>query len=236
LNYSRYFRTGQKATLRITVEKPESEQSFDTLYAVVASCAQSMLEISFPSPFSHHSDYPFTEDQKIEIHSDHQGMGVSIHANYVKHCSGNRVQIKLSGDLEYFNQRRHRRFELRLWLGLEKGAGSISSMRKQWEQKVEHFRENTASSDNTGFTRQDVSISSSGLGLHEISPVKIGDCYIILLALDDDQPTICILGEVVRCDAFVKGKFSIGIHFDCIEENDRKRIAKYAIDQGQRED
>ncbi len=226
MSYARYFKADHKVTLRVTVSKLGKEPRFDSIFGIVDACNEAALDITFPPPFDHVSDYPFTAGQKIEVLTDRYGMGISARAEFLNRTANGTVQLKLLGDLMYFNRRRNRRVNIDIWLGLEKSSESIAVMRGKWSQMAEHFRGDDPSPHLVDFCKQKISLSSTGLGLHTHAPVKVGECFMIFMALDDKQSTICILGEIVRTDENAKGGSDIGVHFDCIEEDDRQRIEK----------
>lgn len=227
MSYSRYFKAEHKVALRITVTEPDKEQRFDSIFGIVDACNETTLDITFPPPFDHVADYPFTAGQRIEVLTDRHGMGISACAEFLTRTTNGIAQLKLLGELRYFNRRRHRRANVDIWIGLEESSESIAVMRGKWSQMAEHFRGNDPSPHLADFCKRRVSLSSTGLGLHTQSSVKAGKYFMIFIALNDKQSTICILGEVIRADTNENGEFDIGIHFDCIKEDDRQRIIKF---------
>ena len=235
MNYARYLNSGQNISLRISVEDASGENRFDSLFGSVSCCHESILTIAFPPPHDQDADYPFQPGQTMDVLTEHNGMGVSLTAHFMGRSDDGDLCVELSGELEYFNRRRNIRIEVPVWLGLEESSVSISTIRDRWQHIAGQIREQNSHPEVTSFARRDVSLSSSGLGLDYPSPVQPGHYFLIYLALDDDRDMICIVGEVVRCEPTGSDSFSIGIHFDCIHEDDRQRIEKHVKQHRPRE-
>jgi c-di-GMP-binding flagellar brake protein YcgR len=227
VNYPKYLQTGQRVTLKVTVDEAGTTPRFDSIFAYIAACSESTLELVFSEPHGNHADYPFHRQQKIELMSDHLGMGISARASVVERRGGDRLIIDLSGDLNYFNRRHNARIETDLWIGLEESHVSISIIRERWEQAIRQARKKGGEPQFATFSRKRVSLSSSGLGLQYPKPVQPGTYFIVHLALDDNREMICIAGEVVRSEPGEENSFFLGIHFDCIEEDARQRIEQF---------
>ncbi len=226
MNYQKYLHSRQRVTLRVTVNEVDSTRRFDAIFACVASCSGSTLELVFSGPHSNDADYPFQRHQSIELFSEHDGMGVNIHATFVERRGGDRLVLELSGDLNYFNRRRNTRIDADLWISVEESAVSISIVRERWEKATRQARKRGGPPQFANFSRKKISLSSSGLGMEYANPVQPGTYFLIYLALDDGE-MICIAGEVVRSEPAEAGSFYLGIHFDCIGEDDRKRIEQF---------
>jgi len=221
-------------TLKVSVDEKGSAQRFDSIFAYVASCNDSTLELVFTGPHGSNADYPFRRHQKMELTSDHEGMGVCAQAVCIERRGGDRLIIELAGDLNFFNRRRNVRVEADLWVGLEESPVSISIIHRRWEEAIRWTRKKKSNVPTASFSRRKVSLSTSGMGLEYPKPVQPGTYFLIHLALEDNGEMICIAGEVVRSEPEGNDSFYLGIHFDCIEEDDRHRIDQHVKQNARR--
>ena len=228
MNYAKYFHSDQMVAMKVTIEQEGELDQFDSLFGLVDECIDNTLAVAFPPPYDHHADYPFRPGQEVEILSDRHGMGFS--AKTLVSSSGRKneaVCLEFTGDLNYFNRRRNPRIEVQVWIGLEKCSDSTSVMKGRWQQQADHFRGDNPSPNLANFSRREISLSSNGIGINEETLSETGDYFLVYLALENDKQIICTLGEVVRAARSDEVKYTTGIHFDCIVEEDRQRIERF---------
>jgi c-di-GMP-binding flagellar brake protein YcgR len=111
-------------------------------------------------------------------------------------------------------------------LGCQRG-GSLRTLRRQW-QKWSADPAGLPAEALPPFSLQALSVGGGGLGLGLPAPVKSGECLLVFLALDDDQPLVVALGEVVWVGpARADGLLNSGLHFLNLLDRDRQRIELY---------
>jgi len=228
VNYAKYLDKNNRVTLKTAVEDPGAKKLFATVFAYIVSCRGSKLELIFLNSDNNNTDYPFQPRQRIELLAEHNETGISCRALFVKRLSDQRLIVELSGDLNFFNQRRSARISSELWIAVEESHVSKAIIRERWERATSKNKRTAGAPLSANFSRKEISLSSSGLGMEYPKPVQPGTYFLIYLAFENNEELIPIAGEVVRSEPGQDNSFYLGIHFDFIEEDDRLRIQQFA--------
>jgi c-di-GMP-binding flagellar brake protein YcgR len=226
MRYFKYFQQGQKVLMRAISPEPPIER-FEALTAYVQECGIGYLDLTLPYRLPNDEEYPFAPGMPFEFLSTGLGLGLRMTGRFRNQQNAERIRMSINPDLHIFQRRIHRRLDIHVGLRYAKGTGKLRSLRSQWEQNVALLND-----------RQDlklpslpagpVNLSASGIRFPLAPPVAVADLAMLLLRLDETQPPICALAEVVWTGhPLSDGRIPAGMQFIEILEADRLRIERY---------
>lgn len=226
MRYFKYFQQGQKVLMRsLSPETPE--ERFEALTAYVQDCGLGYLDLDLPYRLPSGEEYPFAPGMPFELLSTGLGLGLRVTGRFRKQHSSKQVRMSLNPDLHIFQRRIHRRLDTQVGVRYTKGGGKLRSLRTQWEQNVKLLGKNQ-DLKLPSIPAGPVNLSASGIRFPMTPPVAVADLALLLIRLDDIQPPICSLVEVVWTGhPLSDGRIPTGMQFLEILEADRKRIENY---------
>ena len=231
MQYSKYFKAGQKIFLRSL--NPASSGRLDSLTTYVQEMGEDHFDLLLPYNSTESESYPFSPDMPFEILSDAFGMGVKLTGRFQKELEKNTVRLKVEGDLQVFRRRLHSRVDIQAGLRYTKGKGTMRSFREQWE-KNQRILQGGGDAKLLRFPRTQVNLSAGGIRFNIKAPVEVADLCLILLELGG--PPVCAMTEVIWTrDQESEGRQTAGMRFIMLLESDQARIETYIRKQAAQE-
>lgn len=223
MSYGKYFRSGQKVTLRALGATPGHYEAL-TLY--LQDYGSGFLNLALPYRTPPEEGYPFQPGMTFELMTDGLGLGLRLNVEF-RECPipGETVRVAVCGELQLFQRRIHRRVDATVGLRYTKGSGTLRSFRAQWNKNVEILRKSDPAKL-PPFPESRINLSMGGVRLALSTPVERATLCLLLLQLQKAELPICALGEVVWMadEELDGGRRVAGIQFLNILETDRKRI------------
>lgn len=230
MQYSKYYKSGQKIILRALA--PAAPGRFESLTAYFQDNGSGHFDLILPYGSQEEENYPFAPDMPFELLSDAFGMGIRMTGQFQKMVRNDLLRMTVNGDLQAFQRRNHRRVDLVVGMRYTKGKGTLRSFREQWEKNVQILQRGGDASKLSKFPRTPVNLSAGGIRFAIKAPVQTADLCLLLLELESGGP-ICTLAEVVWLEEKeVEGRHSAGMRFLNILESDQRRIEDYIRDKG----
>lgn len=227
--YARYFKPGQK----ILVRAVEPAGRFEALNATFQDSSAGCLDLLLTSRASEEESYPFTDGMPLELLSDRLGLGLRLNGRFRQHLSGHAIRVEIVSDLQVFQRRLHRRFDLQVGLRYTKGRGTLRSFRQQWEKNLQLLEQTQDFGKIPPFPRTRVNLSAGGIRFEVAPPIEAGDLCLILLQREPASRPICALSEVVWLnDPDGERRRVAGMQFICILDTDKKKIESLLLQAG----
>ncbi len=228
--YHKYFRTGQKIQLRAKQALPPEGRN-ELLSAVLDGGDANYFDLSFAYGPDTVANYPFKEDMPFELSADTLGLGVKVTVTYLKALAGDRIRVLVLPDLQMFQRRAQPRIDCTMGIRLTRGQNSLQAMRRTWEHHATYLAEASGIQSLEKFHSCELNLSRTGLRLLLQPPVEAADIFLMLLALADRKPPICVLAETVWISTpNQENQLYAGMQFINVLEQDQKRIDLFIKD------
>lgn len=229
MQYSKYFKSGQKIILRAL--NPTAPGRFESLTSYFQDNGAAHFDLLLPYGAPEEENYPFAPEMPFEILSEALGVGVRLTGQFQKMVRNDLVRLAVNGDLQVFQRRTHRRLDVVAGLRYTKGKGTLRSFRDQWEKNIQILQKGGDAAKLSRFPRTPLNLSAGGIRFAIKPPVQVADLSLLLLELESGGP-ICTLAEVIWMEETeVEGRHTVGMRFLNILEADQKRIEDYIRDK-----
>ena len=223
MKYQRYFKPEQQLLLEVKRDSAEEGQT-ELLTVFVVSLEEDSLTLSLPYGTDAVSQYPFSEGLLFEVSTEAMGLGVKITGNFEKKISENHFSIKLNSDLRMHQNRVSPRFDCQLGVRFSRAAKTLQTMREIWKKNIEVLYSPEAPIVFDGFKSCRVNISSGGMRFSIKPPADQGELCLILVNLEDGNPPVCAIAEVVWICMQNESTITAGMRFINILSEDQQRI------------
>lgn len=225
--HQRYFRPGQKVLIRPS-GKAGHEGHTHLLSSYLQGGGEDYFDLALPYGSESASQYPFYPQMPMELSSDTLGLGARVNGRFRESISGNCIRVDIHHDLQMFQRRAKPRVDCRLGIRFTRGRGTLQKMRETWEKNVNLLRGDNATPKLTGFNECKINLSSGGIRFAIRPPAEPADLCLLLINLDDDQPPICALAEIIWSIPDQQGTVLLtGMQFIDILEQDQQRIDRF---------
>lgn len=226
MNYSKYFKTGQKILLRPLVPADQDDRG-ESLTVYFKDFSQGMFELELPYRTQQEETYPFDETIPLELLSDAFGVGIRTTALFRGSPTPQQIRVEPTEQLAIFQRRIKARADLNIGLRYTRGLGKLRSFRDQWRKNVQILADSKDLSRLGTSPRCAVNLSGSGIRFQLKGPVETAEIFLLLLELAAGEAPICALAEVVWVDPGSEpGQVSAGMRFVNIQDKDQKRIER----------
>ncbi|WP_020675334.1 PilZ domain-containing protein [Geopsychrobacter electrodiphilus] len=228
--YQRYFKTGQRVQLRAKQPLP-TEGRNELLSAKIESGDTNYFDLSLPYGPNAVKQYAFHEDMQFELSADAMGLGVRVSVNFLTKLEGNLIRVLVLPDLQMFQRRAQPRIDCTLDTRFTLGKNSFQKLRTTWEKNASILVNAKTLPTLHGFTACQLNISSSGIRFSLHPPADPTDICLMLINLNDGNPPICALAEIVWVtEPQADGTLTAGMQFINIMDQDQKRIERFIKD------
>ena len=226
MNYSKYFKPGQRILLR-PLEPSESEGRSESLTVYFRDFSKGLFELELPYRTEKDEDYPFDETIPLELLSDAFGVGVRTTALFRCNPSPQIIRVEPTNELTIFQRRSKPRADLTIGLRFTRSLGKLRTFREQWRKNVQILAAGADLSRLGPSPRCAVNLSGSGIRFELKGPVDQAELFLLLLELAPGEGPICALAEVVwLAPAVETGLVNAGMRFVNIQNKDQQRIER----------
>lgn len=226
MNYSKYFKAGQRILLR-PLGPTEAEERTESLTVYFRDFSKGLFELELPYRTQQDEDYPFDAAIPLELLSDAFGVGVRTTASFRGSPRPQIIQVEPTAELTIFQRRIKPRADLSVGLRFTRGLGKLRSFREQWRKNVQILAASTDLSRLGTSPRCAVNLSGSGIRFELKGPIDQAELFLLLLELAPGESPICALAEVVwQAPVGDAGLVCAGMRFVNIQEKDQKRIER----------
>ncbi|MDX2480082.1 MAG: PilZ domain-containing protein [Desulfuromusa sp.] len=226
MNYHRYFKSGQQLLLKVQDDK-EHKGRTELMTVFVVSLEEESLLLSLPYGANAVDQYPFSEGLSFEISTEAMGLGVRTTATFKEKIDGEKFTLTLNPDLQMFQRRISQRYDCQLPIRFSRAAKTLQTMREIWEKNLEVLHSPEAPLVFDGFKSYRVNISSGGIRFSIKPPADQGDLCLVLINLEDGNPPVCAIAEVVWICMQDESVLTAGMRFINILSEDQQRIDKF---------
>ncbi|MDA3903941.1 MAG: PilZ domain-containing protein [Desulfuromusa sp.] len=223
MNYQRYFKSGQQLLLKAQNDTEQKGRT-EFLTVFVVSLEEDSLLLSLPYGANAVDQYPFSEGLSFEISTEAMGLGVRTTGSFKEKIDGEKFTLQLNPDLEMFQRRISQRFDCQLPIRFSRAAKTLQTMREIWEKNLEALHSPEAPLVFDGFKSCRVNISSGGMRFSIKPPADQGELCLILINLEDGNPPVCAIAEVVWICMQDESVLTAGMRFSNILSEDQQRI------------
>ena len=224
--YQRYFKNGQRILLSALGQNAEGRKEF--LTATINGGDETSFIVSLPYSEDAANQYPFAPGMQFEISSDSMGLGVRVTGEFKKQVDGKRISLRINNDLQMFQRRGAPRVDCTIGIRFTRGQGTLKALRKTWDKNIKLLHSSAAPLIFEGFKPCHVNISTGGIRFNLRPPVNLSELCLLLLNLDDGNPPVCALAEVVWMRPEQEETIIVtGMRYINILEEDEKRIAEF---------
>ncbi len=231
MNYQRYFKSGQQLLLKVQNEA-EQQKRTELMTVFVVSLEEDSLVVSLPYGEDAVDQYPFSDGLSFEISTEAMGLGVRTTGSFEKKIDGDQFALKLNPDLEMFQRRISQRFDCQLGIRFSRAAKTLETMREIWEKNIEVLHSPEVPLVFDGFKSCRVNISSGGIRFSVKPPADQGELCLILINLEDGNPPVCAITEVVWLCMQDESAVTAGMRFINILNEDQLRIDHFIAHAG----
>ncbi len=231
MNYQRYFKSGQQLLLKVLTEAEQQERT-ELMTVVVVSLEEDSLVVSLPYGKDAVDQYPFSEGLVFEISTEAMGLGIRTTGSYEKKIDGDQFSLKINPDLEMFQRRISQRFDCQLGIRFSRAAKTLQTMREIWEKNIEVLHSPEVPLVFDGFKTCRVNISSGGIRFSIKPPGDQGELCLILINLEDGNPPVCAIAEIVWACMQDESAITAGMRFINILNEDQQRIDHFIAHAG----
>ena len=224
MNYTKYFKSGQKILLR-PLAPAEQGHGGESLTVYFRDFSQGMFELELPYRSEQEEAYPFDEAILLELLSDAFGVGIRTTARFCDSPAAHLIRVEPTAELSLFQRRIKARADLSIGLRYTRGLGKLRSFREQWRKNVQILASSTDLSRLGNSPRCTVNLSGSGIRFLLKPPVAMAELVLLLLELVPGEAPICALAEIAWVGApEATGLVAAGMRFVNIQGKDQKRI------------
>ncbi|MCF6267318.1 MAG: PilZ domain-containing protein [Desulfuromusa sp.] len=227
MNYQRYFKSGQQLLLKVQNDAKEEQQRTELMTVFVVSLEEDSLVLSLPYGTDAVEHYPFSVGLSFEISTEVMGLGIRTTGIFEKKVDGNKFIVKLSPNLEMFQRRISQRFDCQLGVRFSRAAKTLQTMREIWEKNIEVLHSPEAPLLFDGFKMCRINISSGGMRFTIKPPGDQGELCLVLVNLEDGNPPVCAIAEVVWVCMQDDAAVTAGMRFINILSEDQQRIDNF---------
>ena len=169
----------------------------DTITGYAMHSQPMQLDLALPYGSDTADSYPFEPGMKFEIMTDSKGMGLRLTASFIEKISSQDIRLEFEGDLEFISRRTYPRVDVNAWVGLKRGAGTLSEMRQLWREHMDKIKAGVSAAEFTEFNKYLVNLAGGGIRLPMQPPVDMAELVLIYLSIGDKKGIICGLAEVI---------------------------------------
>ncbi|MHB8713809.1 MAG: hypothetical protein ACYC9T_16055, partial [Trichloromonadaceae bacterium] len=162
MNYTKYFKTGQKILLR-PLDPAEQGDRGESLTVYFKDFCQGLFELELPYRSEQEETYPFDEAIPLELLSDAFGVGIRTTALFRGSPTPNLIRVEPTAELSLFQRRIKARADLSIGLRYTRGLGKLRTFREQWRKNVQILAASTDLSRLGSSPRCTVNLSGSGI-------------------------------------------------------------------------
>lgn len=225
MRYETYFHPGQAITLRRRLESPAGERLEDC-HGVLLRRYEERFDIALTAPLAPALP-PLVPGEALELISTRYGLGLRLGATCGDEPEPDVVGVTALGDLQIFYRRQHLRLDLELWLGLLRQADSPQPLHRLWEEALDQRGAGQAPTLQAPLARQRCTLGAGGLGLSLPAAAVPGETLLCLLHLEDRQPPVAALAEILWAQPPEARLRTCGLRFCAILAADQERIDRH---------
>lgn len=233
MSYTKYFKTGQKVLLTLKTP-PSSSGRTVSLTAFFQDAGNDYFDLTLPYGGKEEESYPFIPDMPFVLHSETYGLGLKLSCSFSGRQGKETIRMVIADDLQVFQRRNDIRLDVQAGLRYTKGRGTLRTFHEQWEKNVQILQNSKDLSRLGTFPKRPLNLSAGGMRFDIKGPVDVADICLVFLDIGTPPP-ICALAEVV----WVQGtesedRFSAGMRFVSLLDNDRKRLDIFVKEEERR--
>ncbi len=228
MDYQRYFKPGQQLLLK-ALRDTEKNGRTELMSVFIVSLEEDYLLLSLPYGTGAVEQYPFNEGLKFEVTTESMGVGIRTTGHFRQRLIEGQFTLQLSSDLQIFQRRNSKRFDCKLGIRFSRAAKTLQTMREIWEKNIEVLHSPEVPLIFDGFKSSQVNISPDGIKLTIEPPGHQGELCLILVNLEDGQPPICAVAEIVWISMENKSAITAGMRFINILSEDQQRIETFIV-------
>jgi hypothetical protein len=174
---------------------------------------------------------PFCIGDFLELNSDRFDLGVRL-TGICREIRGCVLIFDAHDDLELYFRRKFLRKTLPVWHGLMRESHSNQPLIDLWRQALTlRDKNNLDQSTHIEIARSSLNLSAGGIRTELQLPVRLNEYCLLSLYLDDDQPIICALCEIIWVQPGKSDSTRLcGLRFSNLLETDLKRINRFVIE------
>ncbi|QPK64748.1 PilZ domain-containing protein [Methylomonas sp. LL1] len=141
------------------------------------------------------------------------------------HLSG---EYSLAATLDVLSQE-----AARIMLRLEKQSPELLELYKILDAKINAVSQAVmlVGSDVDKQACREVNLSAAGLAFQQAGPLEIGQYLAIEMYLPTTLALIQVYGQVIKCEAVESERYSIGVEYTHIREEDQELLIKHVVRQ-----
>ena len=223
MDYQRYFKPGQQLLLK-ALNDTEQNGRTEFMSVFIVSLEEDYLLLSLPYGTGEVDQYPFNEGLLFEVTADSMGVGIRTTGHFRQKLTEDQFTLQLSCDLQIFQRRDSKRFDCKLGIRFSRAAKTLQTMREIWEKNIEVLHSPEVPLIFDGFRLCQINISSDGIRFTIEPPAHQGELCLILVNLEDGQPPICAVAEIVWISVESESAITAGMRFINILSEDQQRI------------
>lgn len=224
MNFKRYFKTDQQLVLQSHGTESSATKRTELMIVTVAGVEGNRLIVNSPYGSDVVDHYAITPDAIIEVATDVMGMGARVSGHLEKKISSNQFAISLNYDMSLFQRRVKERLDCDLGIRFSRGAKTLPAMREIWEKNLQVLYSPEAPLIFQGFRPCRVNISAGGIRFAMKPAANQGDLCLILIHLDDSNPPVCVIAEVIWSCMIGEEAATTGMRFINVLKQDQERI------------
>lgn len=233
--YSKYFKSGQKILL--VPMNPDNPDHHESLTVYLHEIGSHSFDLKLPYQEKQGEEYSFKEGMELQLSSESLGLGIRLTGTFCSRLEPHLIRVKLKGDLQAFQRRSKPRSDATIGLRYAKGRGTLKSFKNQWEKNVQLLSKSSDLSRLSNLPRYKVNIGPGGLRFNLKPPVEIADLCLVLMELNDKNPPICALAEVLWFhEQSGEERHPTGLQFINICKSDQTRLEDFVKERGASED
>jgi c-di-GMP-binding flagellar brake protein YcgR len=225
-DFSRYFALKQRAYL-INISEERDREQYESLSGIIVDRSGDSIALQIPYATEQEFSENGTQQTTYKLTSESMGGGIQMIADLVSVTADNIFHLRLRGNLEMYQRRQTPRVDTTLKLFQLRRDASLSVYRKEFRRILNYVKTQGLP---PGLKLQETSINLSAGGMciaiettESISPLSM-----IFIELDDGQPPVCTVAEMVW-NRHEEGKRMSGHRFVQIRKADQERINRYVL-------
>ena len=226
MNYQRYFKAGQQLLLK-ALHDAEQNGRTELMSVFIVSLEEDYLLLSLPYGKGAVDQYPFKEGLLFEVTTESIGVGIRTTGHFRQKLTEDQFTLQLSSDLQIFQRRITQRFDCKLGIRFSRAGNTLQAMREVWERNIEVLHSSEAPLIFKGFKSSQINLSAGGIRFSIKPPCNQGELGLVLVNLEDGNPPVCAVAEVVWIFMKDKSAVSAGMRFINILSEDQQRIENY---------
>lgn len=230
MNYDRYFSRGQKVFL-IDMSATRDESVYHSMTGSVVSCDDQRITIKCSYRIFTGEQAPFTPGMLFKLTTESFGMGVQLCATLTAIHGQETLCLEPMGIMESYQRRQAVRVDTTLPFLHVPQKSSLSAFRREWKRVITDLHQ--PNPPRLKLSDTPLNLSVGGLRFETIAfPTELA---LVVLNLQDEQPPICAITELVwhktREDS---DRFISGHRFIEILKQDQVRLAEFVARHGDR--